>query len=246
MRKFFLAALVLAASGPLATASPILAGFVQPNTGDVHVSGTSIVGSNFEVGGMLGLNTPLHNNVSTSLFNSVGGSGVLHGNGNLNFATASFLSEHSVGHVDVFEFAKGGSFSLVGGANLEHLGHYHAGDIPAGSTLVSGQFNSKVTVRINTRTGLGVLEGSTADTVNPALAAYYGVTGPYGGYLQMAFKIKPDGDGKLDSGDIHFLGGTFLVIASAPEPGTFTLLLTGLLGGGIFCGWRRRGSIAAV
>ncbi|OAI41600.1 hypothetical protein AYO40_03025 [Planctomycetaceae bacterium SCGC AG-212-D15] len=227
-----------------AQAGPIFSMFVEPGDGSIHRSAGTLVGSNFGVARLAGDHTPLHNHRQVGLFDSVGPHGFLHGDAHFNFSTGSFLSEQKVGPVEVFQFARGGSFSVTGGANLDHHARFQAGDIAPGTTLLSGEFTSKVTLTYNTKTGLAILTGSTRDSLNPALAGYYGVNDPFRGFVELAFRIRPDGDDKgrklPDRDDIHPLGGVIHFVQPVPEPSTLALTLGGLLASGVFVGLRGR------
>jgi PEP-CTERM motif len=232
MKTMLLNVVVLLASASLAHAGPILTSFLDPGTGNIFRSGNSLVGTNFGVSSILSGNTPLNSNGIVGLFNSVGALSLLKGDAHLNFATGTLLSDRSFGPIEVIRFAPGGSFSLVGGANLEGLLRLHAGDIPAGSTLLSGQFTRKVTVIYDTQTGQGTIFGRTSDTLNPALASYYGLSGAFKGFFDVTFQVD-------NHGDIHTLGGV-MTINPVPEPGVLALLASGGFFGGV-CGFWRRG-----
>ena len=239
MKNILFVALTFLASGSLAQAGPILTSFVDPLLGNVHLSGGSIVGTNLGVGSMLGQNTPLQNNTTTQLFNSVGPHGALLGDARFSFSTGSLLSEHTFGHLEVFTFAKGGSFSLVGGANLDQLPKFHAGDIPAGTTLFSGQFSSKEFLIYNTQTGVATLIGKTHETLNPALASFYGVPTDFRGFVDLSFGVTHNGK------DIYSLGGVVeaihaVPIQPVPEPAFLTLAMSGGLFTGVVSLRRRR------
>jgi hypothetical protein len=246
MRTALLALCAFFLCNSVAPAGPILSMFIDPGSGRLRSGGGTLHGSRFAVDSILSQHTPLHDNGSLPLFKSVGPHGGLDGDAHFRFTTGQLLSEHTFGHVEVFQYAAGGSFSLIGGANLDHGSKFHTGDIQAGSILLSGQFNSKVTVVYDQQTGLATLTGSTRDTLNPALASYYGLTGPYRGFVDLAFRFNPDGDDRgrriPDRDDIHSFGGFITVFHAAPEPGVLTLMLSGGLFGAGMCwrGWKRR------
>jgi hypothetical protein len=231
MRKV-LSTLVLLASGSLAQAGPILTTFLEPGTGNIQRSGSSLVGTNLGAGSILSGPTPLNSHAITGLFNDVGAHGILRGDAHFNFATGSLLSDQTFGRIEVFKFAPGGSFSLIGGANLDHLAGFHSGDIAGGTTLLNGEFTGNTTLVYDRLTGLATLIGSTRDTLNPTLASYYGVTAPFGGVVDVSFLVTRDGV-------IHNLGGA-AALQAVPEPGVLALLVSGGLFGGVSYLWRRR------
>lgn len=166
-----------------------------PTTGSVIYSGgnSALVGSNIDVDNIVGLNTPLNNNVLSICATCT-----------LNFTTGNFESYDGT----TWTFMGGGSIEVIGGVDFQDLPVGE--DIPAGTTLLSGTFNEASVVELPSGTfEFSILGGSFIDTKDPQLLAYYGLPDvDYQGGLNISFEAvfigNPGGfeSTQIFSGDI--------------------------------------------
>jgi len=124
------------------------------------------------------------------------------------------------------QFDPGGAFSIYGG--IAGLG------IPDGSKLFEGVFNTPVTVSVSADGLLGTVGGSVAASfINPAIQAHFAPGQAITGTVLAAtdtFDRRPaDPNNPFQSG---FVGGQNVgaVSISTPEPSTFLIWMSGLVG----------------
>lgn len=117
---------------------------------------------------------PSLNNVTRTCFNC-----------SLDFVTGNFFSNTS----DTWFFNPGGMITLTGGVDLNNNGIFgDAGDIPSGSTLLSGSFTGNTSVK-RVSNGFNILGAGFMDTKHPGLEAFYGLpaNSTYFGSLNLRF-----------------------------------------------------------
>ena len=153
--------LALSLSPPPLQADAILDfNLTSPTTGTISYAGGAnpLVGSNISVDSVVGLGTSANDGVTRNLFNAI-----------LTFTTGNlsgFVANKS------WDFSGGGSITLVGGVDLNGDGDAtDPGDIPTGTALLTGSFDS-ATVMASSH-GFRVAVAAFTDTKNDALLAFY-------------------------------------------------------------------------
>ena len=149
----------------------------SPTTGTISYAGGAnpLVGSNISVDSVVGLGTSANDGVVRSLFSA-----------RLNFTTGNLIGFTST----TWDFSGGGSISLVGGVDLNGNGIEDSGDIPTGTVLLTGAFDSASVVKSG-RTSFRVAISAFTDTKNDALLAFYNLpSGPTAGDLSGNFNIS--------------------------------------------------------
>lgn len=182
-------------------------GIVAPSPGSISYAGGAnpLVGTNIEVDNVVGLNTPLNNNVLAPCVGCA-----------LNFTTGNFAGSTST----TWTFGPGGSISIVGG--IPTMG------IPAGTTLLSGTFTDNPVV-----TALGptfrIAGAVFVDRKHPRLVEFYGLPSgvEYSGAFNISFEatgLPPGGfaSSRVLSGDV--------VNSPISIPSSLLLIGSGLIG----------------
>jgi hypothetical protein len=129
-------------------------------------------------------------------------------------------------------FGGGGTITLKGGVDLNNDGDYtDPEDIPVGSTLFSGQFN---TATVTTFDGQKLLGALFTDTKIEKLTSYYGLPGGptnfYGGFINLSFDAV--GSPPAAFTDTDLLSGD--ITNKIPEPTALILFGSGLLGAALY------------
>ncbi len=205
MRTMVVALILAVAFSGAALANPI----IDFGTGSLGAGGTiswaggtaPLVGSGILIGVVAGVNTP----------SNAGGHTVT--SGTLNFSTGSFASFSG----GTYTFNGGGTFTITGGVPDALIAN--------GTTLMSGSFTS-ATMSSGT---VNLFLGNGTDTKDPTLVAFFGLT-PGIPFMFSGFSITT---GSVPSGSASAFSttafSTDISNTALPEPGTITLLGTGLL-----------------
>jgi len=176
----------------------------------------------------------------------------------LNF-TSGAVSSYSPGTPGPFgglpnqswAFSSGGAASITGGVDLNENGILDAGDIAAGSNLLSGYFLNSPTVTSNPNSDLRVAAGLILNSQNTQLNQYFfgkPIAGPvWTGSLTLLF--NPNGRPKPPGGtpalptfiSQTIISGSLVNSSPVPEPGSVLLFssVTGFLGLGLMLRRRR-------
>lgn len=194
-------------------------GMIAPTTGTVSFGGgaTPLVGSTIEVDNVTGLGTPANAGVPGQRLCL----GCV-----LNFTTGNFTGVTG----SSWNFGPGGTITVTGGVDLNNNTIQDAGDIPAGTTLLSGSFVGTTMVTAFAG-GFRVIGAAFVDVKDATLAAFYGLTGgpsvPWQGGFNLSFTsnaLPPNAfsSSSLLSGDI--------VNQQVDLPSSLLLLGSGLVG----------------
>lgn len=142
--RFFNGIAGFALMGAMAAAAPVIVfnsttsgghsgsiSYTPPGT----ATGYAAVGTNIDIDSLVGTDTVRHNgSPATKCFSCL-----------LSFTTGANISDTSVNGT-TWSFGGGGTFKVFGGFDLNQNGIMDAGDIPAGTLLLTGVFNAPVTV----------------------------------------------------------------------------------------------------
>ena len=148
----------------------------SPTTGTISYAGGAnpLVGSNISVDSVVGLGTSANDGVVRSLFGA-----------RLNFTTGNLIGFTST----TWDFSGGGSITLTGGVDLTGNGIEDSGDIPTGTVLLIGAFDSAAVVKSGSSFRVAI--SAFTDTKNDALLAFYNLpSGPSAGDLSGNFNIS--------------------------------------------------------
>ena len=220
----------------LAHARPAGAVLLDFNMDASHPAGVTIsyagganplIGTMISVDTVLGIDTPANDTIVRHL---VGGL--------LSFTTGNFTSSNT----NNWFFGPGGTITLTGGVDLDNDNVLGLGDIPAGTTLLTGHFEDVPDVISIGR--FKIVGASGSDTKDGQLAAFYGlsasgVSGAYG--LNLAF-FSSASPGQAFTSHQVLSGDLVNEIPVIPEPSSALLFALGLLG--VRPGRRRRRSSA--
>ena len=193
----------------IATSATVLDfGIKAPTTGSLSYAGgvAPLIGTGIDVDDVIGLNTPANKNVLSICA----------------LCTLDFQSGASTGG---WNFGAGGTISITGGIDFPDA----TTDIPTGSTLLTGTFNSATVVDL----GSGAFEfqivgGSFTDTKHPELLAFYGMPDiDYIGGLNISFSTTANMGDKFTS--VQIFSGD-VVNQPVPVPAAVWLFGSGLIG----------------
>lgn len=222
MRKLFAITAILVGTSLSAQAAPQL----DFNMNATHPAGASIsyaggttplVGVNIGVDEVVGLSTPLNNNVTLDLSGPLvpGEPLDLNGDAVLSFTTGNLTAV--VG--STYFFGGGGSISIVG--DVSAIG------IPAGTTLLTGTFTSAQVVAAGGT--FKVTIATFLDVKDERLAAYYGLAGAPGWLGQMNLSFNAAGTPPNGFQSSSVLSGD-VINTPLPEPTSLALLGMGVMG----------------
>ena len=200
-----------------------------PTSGTISYDGTGggLIGSNIEVDNVVGLFTPANSGI-TSLCISCAlnfTSGTLSNSGGANANNNGWWS-----------FGSGGSITITGGIQLQG-----SPDIPLGSTLLSGTFNSAFVQDLGSQ--FRVTFGSFSDTKHADLLSYYGIApSPFSGALTLLFGATNGGVGSAFTSTSVIGGSVVNTPAPVPVPAGLWLFASGIVAlaglarrNGLFC-----------
>lgn len=214
----------------------------QPNlhTGTITYSSLAgkAVGTNIDIDVLQGLGLPANNNIFVNCFSCT-----------LSFVTGNNTSDTSG---TTWSFGStGSSITVKGGFDLNNNGVLDAADIQPGTTLLSGVFNSPITVTTPVANHPDLLFAATTliNVVNTQLANFYGVPGGYnwnGDYSQTIDTTRtqftgPGGAGHYRITTVAMRNGVINDRLVVPEPTDLLLgsSVMGILVGGVVLRRRR-------
>ena len=189
-----------------------------PTSGTISYAGSGgdLIGTNIEVDNVVGLSTPAHDGTTSLCISCL-----------LNFTSGTLSNSGGATTTNNgwWNFGPGGSITITGGVQLQG-----GTDIPLGSTLLSGTFNSAFVQDLGSQ--FKVTFGSFSDTKHADLLSYYGLTpGPFSGALTLLFGSTNGGIGSAFTSTSVFSGGvvnTPSSVAPVPVPAAVWLFGSGL------------------
>ncbi len=198
-----------------ASATPILDFGIsapQPTSSKISFAGGTapLVGTKIVVADVVGIDTPLNAGVSLAIIGGL-----------LNFTTGNYDSGLSLPSTWYFDGGSNTTIKITGGISTPY--------IPAGTTLLSGQFDYAVVLHFSSK--YNIAGAAFSDAVDSTLLSFFGLTGSpsLGGNFNIGFytattRIPPQSftSSRVTSGDVS--------TSFVPITGSWLLLGTGLLG----------------
>ncbi len=197
-----------------ASATPILDFGIsapQPTSSKISFAGGTapLVGTKIVVADVVGIDTPLNAGVSLAIIGGL-----------LNFTTGNYDSGLSLPSTWYFDGGSNTTIKITGGISTPY--------IPAGTTLLSGQFDYAVVLHFSSK--YNIAGAAFSDAVDSTLLSFFGLTGSpsLGGNFNIGFytattRIPPQSftSSRVTSGDVS--------TSFVPITGSWLLLGTGLL-----------------
>lgn len=177
---------------------------ISPTIGTISYAGgsTPLVGAGIDVDTIVGLSTPLNPGVTRTCVSCT-----------LSFTTGALSSTTATDWI----FGTGGTMTVVGGVDLDNDGMSSPGDIPPGTTLLSGPFSGTSLASV-VAGSFRLATGTIADHKTQQLLDYFGLPDvTFIGSLNLSFESTATPPGAFTSTAV-FSGNVSNEQSSEPTP----------------------------